>query len=147
MLQITFQRVYVPFINFLPHPYEFSDVIVILPTNETGKNCDCSDSVRSSKPCPLTSAGPRTRKDSTLKIMRDLLCKPLALSAFIPILILSLGVAQGARCYAQTQSQPNDAPKVAALRELLPTDTAATTRAAAAPDPASETSAWLHPDL
>ena len=48
--------------------------------------------------------GLRTGKDSNLKIMRTLLRKPVAVSAFLPMLVLGLGVGQGARCYAQTQT-------------------------------------------
>src|ERR1700689_3765018 len=58
------------------------------------------------------------------------------------MLALSLGVGQGARCYAQTQTQPNAQPKVAALHKPLPSDTSTTNstgianaRPAAAPDP------------
>ena len=76
-----------------------------------------------------------------MKITRAVLRKPVAVSAFLPMLALSLGVGQGARCYAQTQTQPNDQPKVAALHEPLPSDTStnstapANARPAAAPDP------------
>jgi len=80
--------------------------------------------------------------------MKVLLHKPIAISAFFPILVLSLSIAQGVRCCAQTQSQrndppKNDQPKVAALLDPLPSDTAtsnstapAGARPAAAPDPA-----------
>jgi hypothetical protein len=83
-----------------------------------------------------------TGKDSNLKIMTALLRKPVAVSSFIPILVLSLGVSQGARCYGQAQTQPDTQPKVAALREPSPSDTSTTNsttpvaaRPAAAPDP------------
>jgi hypothetical protein len=74
--------------------------------------------------------------------MRALSRKPTAVSAFFSILILSLGVGASARCYAQTQVEPSDQPKVAAVREPLPTDAgaasrteSATAKPAAAPDP------------
>ncbi len=72
--------------------------------------------------------------------MKVLFHKPIAISTFFPILVLSLTVAQGMRCHAQTQTQPNDQPKVAALHDPLPSDAAATNstaaaRPAAAPDP------------
>ncbi|MGA2950449.1 MAG: hypothetical protein ABSD86_24170, partial [Candidatus Sulfotelmatobacter sp.] len=74
--------------------------------------------------------------------MRTLLRKTVAVPPCLPMLVLSLGVSQGARCYAQTQTQPNDQPKVAALHEPLPSDTSTTNstapanaRSAAAPDP------------
>ncbi len=75
-----------------------------------------------------------------MKIMRTLLRKPVAVSALCPMLILSLCVGQAARCYAQTESQPNDPPKVAALHEPASDPTAnsaahADARPAAAPDP------------
>ncbi len=77
-----------------------------------------------------------------MKIMRTLLRKTVAVPPCLPMLVLSLGVSQGARCYAQTQTQPNDQPKVAALHEPLPSDTSTTNstapanaRSAAAPDP------------
>jgi hypothetical protein len=67
-----------------------------------------------------------------LKIMRALLRKPAAVSAFCPMLVLSVCVGQGARCYAQAQTQPEAPPKVAALHEPLPTDTNATSTTAPA---------------
>jgi hypothetical protein len=74
-----------------------------------------------------------------LKITRTLLRKPVAVSALCPMLVLSLCVGQGARCYAQTESQPNDPPKVADLHEPLAVDPTATNSAtpapAAKPDP------------
>src|SRR5580698_1414091 len=53
--------------------------------------------------------------------------------------VLSVCVGQGARCYAQAQTQPDAPPKVAALHEPLPADTNATSTtapAAAPPGPA-----------
>jgi hypothetical protein len=76
-----------------------------------------------------------TGKNSSLKIMRALLRKPIAVSVFCPMLALSLWDSQaGARCYAQTQTQtqPNDPPKVAARHELLAGDTSAPNRTAPA---------------
>ena len=67
--------------------------------------------------------GFRTGKDSNLKIMRDLL---RAVSALSPMLALSLSVGQGARCYAQTQAQAGDPPKVAVRHEPSPADTSIT---------------------
>jgi hypothetical protein len=58
------------------------------------------------------------------------------------MLVLSLCVGQGARCYAQTQTQPDAPPKVAALHEPLSTETNTTNSTApevarppAKPDP------------
>jgi hypothetical protein len=58
------------------------------------------------------------------------------------MLVLSLCAGQGARCYAQTQTQPDAPAKVAALHEPLPTDTTTTSstapanaRPTVAPDP------------
>jgi hypothetical protein len=67
-----------------------------------------------------------------LKIIRALLRKPLAVSAFFPMFVLSVCVGQGARCYAQAQTQPDAPPKVAALHEPLPADTNATSTTAPA---------------
>jgi hypothetical protein len=82
--------------------------------------------------------GFRTGKDSNLKIMRDLL---RTVSALGPMLALSLSAGQGARCYAQTQTQAGDPPKVAARHEPSPADTSITSGtapgnapSAAAPD-------------
>jgi hypothetical protein len=77
-----------------------------------------------------------------LKITTALLRKPVGASAFLSVLVLSLGVGQGVCCYAQTQTQPNDQPRVAALHEPVPGDTSTTNstaivnaQPAAAPDP------------
>ena len=65
-----------------------------------------------------------------MTIMRALSPRPAAVSAFLPMLVLGLGVGQSARCYAQTQA---GAPaKVAVLREPLPSDTGTTNSAAPA---------------
>jgi Putative beta-barrel porin-2, OmpL-like. bbp2 len=69
---------------------------------------------------------------ANLKIMRALLRKPVAVLAFCPMLVLSLCVGQGARCYAQTQTQPDLPPKVAALHEPLSTETNTTNSTAPA---------------
>jgi len=87
-----------------------------------------------------------------LKIMRTPLRKPVAVSAFVPMLVLSFCVAQGARCYAQTQTQPDSPTKVAVLREPLPADTSSaktTTPAAAQPaaKPEPETSVDIAKEL
>jgi hypothetical protein len=84
--------------------------------------------------------------------MRTPLRKPVAVSAFVPMLVLSFGVAQGARCYAQTQTQPDSPTKVAVLREPLPADTSSaktTTPAAAQPaaKPEPETSVDIAREL
>ena len=85
----------------------------------------------------------RTGKDSNLKIMRALLHKPAAVSAFFfAMLVLSHSVGQGMRCYAQTQPQPDTQTKVAALHKPVPSDTdtpnstaPTAARPAATPDP------------
>jgi Putative beta-barrel porin-2, OmpL-like. bbp2 len=79
-----------------------------------------------------------TGKDSNLKITKAVLRKRGAVSAFCPMLLLSLCVGQGARCYAQTQTQPGAPTKVAVLHDPLPTETSATnsTAPAAARPPA-----------
>jgi len=87
-----------------------------------------------------TRTGLRIGEDSNLRITRAVLRKLVAISAFLPMLVLGLGVGQGARCYAQTQTPPNDESKVAALHEPLPSDTSSTTNTAPAnaqpaPDP------------
>jgi Putative beta-barrel porin-2, OmpL-like. bbp2 len=77
-----------------------------------------------------------------LKITGILLRKPVAISAFLPMIVLSLGVAQGSRCYAQNQTQADAQPKVAALHQPLPGDTSTTnsaTPAAAQPATAPDT--------
>ncbi len=72
-----------------------------------------------------------------MNITRALLRKAVAVSTFPSMLVLSLVVGQASRCYAQTQTQPDAAPKVAALHEPLPSDTGSTnsTARSAAPDP------------
>ena len=80
----------------------------------------------------------RTGKDSNLKTMRAVLRKPIAALAFCPMLVLSLCVGQGGRCYAQAQTQPDAPPKVAVLRGSSSDDTGApktTAQPAAKPDP------------
>jgi hypothetical protein len=74
-----------------------------------------------------------TGKDSNLKIMRALLRKPAAVSAFLPMFVLSLCVGQGARCYAQAQAQPDAPPRVAALHDPLPAVSDANSTKSAAP--------------
>ncbi len=72
-----------------------------------------------------------------MNITRALLRKAVAVSTFPSMLVLSLAVGQASRCYAQTQTQPDARPKVAALHEALPSDTGSTnsTAPSAAPDP------------
>jgi hypothetical protein len=84
-----------------------------------------------------------------LKIMRALLRKPVAVSVFCPMLVLSLGLGQGGgRCYAQTQTQPNDPAKLAALHEPLASDTSATSSTApAAAGPPAKTDAEISLDI
>ena len=77
-----------------------------------------------------------------MRIMRTLSRKPVAVSALLPIIVmslgvLSLGVGQGARCYAQTQTEPAAPTKVAVLHEPAPEDTAAAKTTAPAAVPAS----------
>jgi hypothetical protein len=75
-----------------------------------------------------------------LNITRALLRKAVAVSTFPSMLALSLVIGQASRCYAQTQTQPDTAPKVAALHEPLPSDAGTATNAAAAPAPDPEIS-------
>jgi hypothetical protein len=88
--------------------------------------------------------GFRAGKDSNLKIMRDLLRKPVSVLA--SMLVLVFGVAQGARCYAQTQTQPDAETKVAVLHEPSPEETgAAKTTAPAAAQPAAKPDPEISP--
>jgi len=86
-----------------------------------------------------------------LKIARDILRKPVAVSAFFAMIVLSLSVGQVASCYAQTQTQPNNQPKVAALHDPSPEDSATkstappSARPTATPDP--DTSADIAKEL
>jgi len=84
-----------------------------------------------------------------LKIIRALLRKAVAVSVFCPMLVLSLGVGQGGgRCYAQTQTQPDNPAKVAALHEPLAGDTSATNSPApAAARPPAKTDAEISLDI
>jgi hypothetical protein len=93
-----------------------------------------------------------TGKDLNLKITRDVLRKPVAVSAFFAMIALSISVGQGASCYAQTQTQPNNQPKVAALHDPSTEDTSATNstappsaRPTVTPDP--DTSADIAKEL
>lgn len=90
----------------------------------------------------MNKATLRTGKDSNLKITRVMLRKPAAISAFLPMFVLSLCVGQDARCYAQAQTQPDAPTKVAVLREPLPAETSsanstalASAQPSAKPDP------------
>jgi hypothetical protein len=71
--------------------------------------------------------------------MRTLLRKAVAASAFPSIVVLSLAVGQGPRCYAQAPAQPDAPAKVAALHEPGAAPDVSPARPAAAPDPASST--------
>src|ERR1035441_7957647 len=71
--------------------------------------------------------------------MRTLLRKAVAASAFPSIVVLSLAVGQGPRCYAQAPAQPDAPAKVAALHETAAAPDVSPARPAAAPDPASST--------
>ena len=74
-----------------------------------------------------------------MKITKALSRKPGVVSALVPMLVLSLGMGHSARCYAQTQTQGDAPPKVAALHTSSPEDTGATKStvpAAAQPVPA-----------
>jgi len=116
--------------------------MVIRPTQEKRKKCDVRNFVRSSQ-LPLSEENRTwTGKDLNLKITRDVLRKPVTASAFCAMIVLSLSVGQVASCYAQTQTQPNNQPKVAALHDPSPEDTSATkstappsARPTASPDP------------
>ena len=55
--------------------------------------------------------------------MKTLLGRPKIVFAFFSMLALSLGVGQGAPCYAQSQSQENGQTKVAAMHEPSADDT------------------------
>jgi len=61
--------------------------------------------------------GLRTGKDSNLTIMGALSCRRAAASAFLPMLLLSLGIGQSARCYGQTQAHPPAQATEAAVHE------------------------------
>jgi hypothetical protein len=80
--------------------------------------------------------------------MRTLLHKPVAVSAFLQMLVLILGVGQSARCHAQTPTQPEALPKVAGLREPQPvaSDTAATNTTAPAAAKATAVTSAAMPD-
>jgi hypothetical protein len=86
-----------------------------------------------------------------LKIAREILPKPVAVSAFFAMIVLILSVGQVASCYAQTQTQPNNQPKVAALHDPSPEDSATkstappSARPPATPDP--DTSADIAKEL
>jgi hypothetical protein len=64
-----------------------------------------------------------------LKTTKSVLRRPVAVSAFLPMLVLSLGVGQSARCYAQTQTPPpsDGQQKVAVLHQPAPAGTSAGT--------------------
>ena len=86
--------------------------------------------------------------------MKTLLRKPEAVLAFLPVLVLGLGVAQSARCNAQTPTPPDALPKVAALHEPRPvasdpaaTDTASAAAKTATGTPAAKTEAEVSRDI
>jgi hypothetical protein len=89
--------------------------------------------------------GVRTGEESKLKIMKAIIRKAVAMLVSLPMLVLTHGVILGTLCYAQTQSQGDAQPKVAALREDSPVASdrgaanhtvSATAQPAAEPDPA-----------
>ena len=55
--------------------------------------------------------------------MKTLSRRPTIVSAFLSMLVLSLGVGQGVPCYAQSQSQEDGQTKVAAMHEPSADDT------------------------
>ncbi|HKN72861.1 MAG TPA: hypothetical protein VJX30_17650, partial [Terriglobales bacterium] len=65
--------------------------------------------------------------------------KAVAASAFPSMLVLSLAVGQGRRCYAQAPAQSDAPAKVAALHDTAAAPDVSAARPAAAPDPASST--------
>ncbi len=72
-----------------------------------------------------------------MKILRAL-HKSVAVSAFALMVVLSLSIGQGARCYAQTQSSSDTRQQIAALHGPVPVDAnAAHNTAAVAPAPAA----------
>jgi len=75
-----------------------------------------------------------------LQISKALVRKAVAVSTFPSMLVLSLAVGQASRCYAQTQTQPDTPPKVAALHEPLSSETGTTNSTAPAPVPDPEIS-------
>ena len=79
-----------------------------------------------------------------MKIMRALLCKPVAVSAFFSMFVFILCAGEGARCYAQAQTQPDAQKNVAALHEPLAGDVATTSTAA---PPAARPAAKPDPEL
>ena len=104
--------------------------------------------VRLNKPRWSERPGFRIGKDSNLKITRALWRMSVAVSAFFPMLVLCLSVGLGARCYAQTQTQPDAESNVAVLREPLPSDTSsATTTAPAGAQPAAKPDPELSLDI
>jgi hypothetical protein len=114
------EKPYSIFTNFLPALYGFSGEI------ESGQGWESAKTVVERREPKF-----RTGRDFTLTIMRTLPRKPAAVSAFVPMLILTLGVGQGARCYAQAQS---DAPtKVAVLHQPSLEDGGAAKATTAAP--------------
>ncbi|MGC2060516.1 MAG: hypothetical protein WA653_19785, partial [Candidatus Sulfotelmatobacter sp.] len=83
-----------------------------------------------------------------MKTTKSVLRKGVAVSTFLPMFVLSLGVGQGARCYAQTPTQPDAQPKVSALSEPLPSDASGTkSRPSAAVKPAAKTDAEMTADV
>ena len=75
-----------------------------------------------------------------MQISKALVRKAVAVSTFPSMLVLSLAVGQASRCYAQTQTQPDTPPKVAALHEPLSSETGTTNSTAPAPVPDPEIS-------
>jgi len=80
--------------------------------------------------------------------------RPASISAFVPTLVLSFGIAHGARGYAQSQAQTDGQTKVAVLREPSSPEETKTTKTAApatasqpAATPAPESSADIAKEL
>ncbi len=90
----------------------------------------------------------RTGKDCNVKITKSVLRKGAAVSTFLPMFVLSIGLGQGARCYAQTPTQPDAQQKLAALSEPLPDDAGGTkSTPPAAVKPAAKTDSEMVADV
>lgn len=108
--------------NFLSDLYGFLDVMVSPTLN------------------PTRRTGVQIRKESNVNIMRALLRKAVAVSTFHSMLVLSLAVGHAPRCYAQTQTHPDTASKVAALHAPIPSDAGTTNSTVPAVAPNTEIS-------
>ncbi len=81
-----------------------------------------------------------------MKVSRALSQKAAAVSAYLPILILSVATGRTSCAHAQTQAPPETQAKLAALREPLPADSKVAASDAAAPE-ASSPPATTAPEL